>query len=223
MKTSTLPRLAVVAVAAISVGMLAPIAAHAASRPAGAKAVNIIRDPGAERAKPTSDGSKVPVALWTVAKDKMFTAVAYGAPEFPTRHSPGPKSRGKNFFAGGTSGARSTGTQIDTLAPYQHLIRSGKARFALSGWLGGFSTQGDFATLTVTWETASGTAIGQSTIGPVTEAQRKGVTGMLKRSSAGPVPRGATQVLVTLHMVRKDGEYIDGYADNLSLKIAKQT
>jgi hypothetical protein len=37
------------------------------------------------------------------------------------------------------------------------------------------------------------------------------------------VPKGATKVLVTLRMVRRDGEYIDGYADNLSLKISKKT
>jgi hypothetical protein len=222
MRTTTLQRLAVVAAAALGVGMLAP-AAQATTRPASASAVNVIRDAGAERAKPDPDGDKVPVALWTVAKDKMFTAVAYGAPEFPTRHSPGPKSRGKNFFAGGTSGNTSTGTQLDTLAPYKKVIRSGKARFALSAWLGGYSTQGDFATLTVTWETATGAALGQNTIGPVTERQRKGITGMLSRSSAGSVPRGATQVLVTLHMVRRAGEYVDGYADNLSLEITKKT
>jgi hypothetical protein len=77
-------------------------------------------------------------------------------------------------------------------------------------------------TLTVTWKSAAGNVLGHTTIGPVTEGQRKGVTGMLQRSATGKVPTQATQALVMLRMVRKDGEYVDGYADNLSLSIHKR-
>ena len=42
---------------------------------------------------------------------------------------------------------------------------------------------------------------------------------MLHRSKSGTVPKGAAQAVVTLHMVRESGEYVDGYADNLSLTI----
>jgi hypothetical protein len=209
-------------VATAGVGILTPAVAQAAVRAAPAKAVNLIRDPGAERAKPDAAGGKVKVAGWTVAKGIMFTAVAYGAPEFPGRHSPGPKVRGKNFFAGGPSGTTSGATQIDPLAADARLIGSGKAVFRLSAFLGGFSTQSDFATLTVTWETAKGKILGHATIGPVTQAQRKGVTGLLRRSKGGAVPASATRAVIRLHMVRKAGEYVDGYADNLSLTIAKK-
>src|ERR1700722_250441 len=209
----------VVAVAAAGLAAFAPAVAQAASHPA-AQVVNLIKDSGAESAKPDSDGGKVKVPDWKPAKGSQFTAVAYGAAGgFPASSSPGPKHRGKTFFAGGPSGNTSGASQSDSLKAYAKLIASGKAKFQLAGWLGGFSSQGDHATLTVTWTTAKGKALGHTTIGPVTPAQRHDVTGMLHRSKSGTVPKGAAQAVVTLHMVRESGEYVDGYADNLSLTI----
>jgi hypothetical protein len=219
---------AVVTVAAgLAAGLAAagPAATAAVSHPAGiypaviATPVNIIRDPGAEAARPNSSSGKVKVPAWSVGKHSQFTAVAYGASGgFPTSASPGPKKRGKNFFAGGR-GNSSTGTQTDSLKAYRSLISSGRAKFRLSGWLGGFATQTDTARVTITWKSSGGKALGHTTIGPVTEGQRRGVTGMLLRSRSGAVPKGAVKVLITVRMVRKDGAYIDGYADNLGLTI----
>lgn len=207
---------------------VAPAAAEAASHPAArtpaakAKVVNLIKDSGAESAKPDSDGGKVKVPGWKPAKGSQFTAVAYGAAGgFPASTSPGPKHRGKSFFAGGPSGHTSGASQSDSLKADAKLIASGKAKFQLSGWLGGFSSQTDYATLTVTWRAAKGKALGHATIGPVTPAQRHDVTGMLHRAKSGTVPKGAAQAVITLHMVRRDGEYIDGYADSLSLTISR--
>jgi hypothetical protein len=221
----------VAAVLTVAAGLVAglaaaaPAATAAAGHPAGmypaviAKPANIIRDPGAEAAKPNSSSGKVKVPAWTVGKNSQFTAVAYGASGgFPTSASPGPRKRGKNFFAGGR-GNSSTGTQTDSLAAFSSLITSGRAKFKLTGWLGGFATQNDTAKVTITWKSSGGKALGHVAIGPVTEAQRKGVTGMLFRSKSGAVPKGAVRVLITVHMVRKDGAYIDGYADNLGLTI----
>jgi hypothetical protein len=211
-----------VAVAAAGMAALAP-AAQAASHPAArakTKVVNLIKDPGAEGAKPDSGGGKVKVPRWTPAKGSQFTAVAYGASGgFPLSSSPGPKHRGKNFFAGGPSGNTSGASQTDSLKAYARLIGKGKAKFTLSGWLGGFSSQTDRATLTVTWTTAKGKALGHTTIGPVTATQRHDVTGLLRRAKSGTVPKGAAEAVLRLHMVRDDGEYVDGYADNLSLTI----
>jgi hypothetical protein len=193
--------------------------AAAASVPS-ASPVNLIADPGAEQAKPDSDGGTVPVPGWKSNKGSMFTAVAYGAAGgFPSQQSPGPAKRGKNFFAGGPGGSTSGASQIDSLTKYEKLISSGKAKFKLAAYLGGYSSQGDYATLTVTWLTAKGAVLGHTTIGPVTPAQRKDVTGLLSRSASGKVPAAARKADVTLHMVREDGEYVDGYADNLSLTI----
>ncbi len=223
-RISTRPAVVAVAAAGLAVAglaALAPAAALAASHPAAkTKVVNLIQDSGAERAKPDSDGGKVKVPGWKPAKGSQFTAVAYGAAGgFPASSSPGPKHRGKNFFAGGPSGATSGASQSDSLKADAKLIASGKAKFQLAGWLGGFSNQADHATLTVTWTTAKGKALGHTTIGPVTPTQRHNVTGMLHRSKSGTVPKGAAHAVVTLHMVRVDGSYVDGYADNLSLTI----
>jgi len=202
--------------------VVAPAVAGAATHPAAkAKVVNLVKDAGAESAKPDSDGGKVKVPGWTPAKGSQFTAVAYGASGgFPDSSSPGPKHRGKNFFAGGPSGNTSGATQSDSLKAYATPISQGKAKFRLSGWLGGFSSQGDYAKFTVTWTSAKGKALGHATIGPVTPSQRHDVTGLLFRATSGTVPKGATQAVLTLHMVRESGEYVDGYADNLSLTIS---
>jgi hypothetical protein len=53
---------------------------------------------------------------------------------------------------------RSTGTQVRTVVAGG--IRSGKVRYVLSGWLGGFDGQSDHATLVLTFEKADGTVIG---------------------------------------------------------------
>jgi hypothetical protein len=207
------------AVSGVSGSLILSKPAAAATVPSAAP-VNLIADPGAELAKPDPDGGTVPVPGWKSNKGSMFTAVAYGAAGgFPDKQSPGPKSRGKNFFAGGPSGSTSGASQIDSLTRYEKLISSGKAKFKLSAYLGGYSSQGDYATLTVTWLTAKGAVLGHTTIGPVTPAQRKDVTGLLPRSASGKAPAAARKADVILHMVREDGEYVDGYADNLSLTI----
>jgi hypothetical protein len=214
-------RVAAVIAAAAGLAMVSPAVAQAATHSAPATVVNLIKDPGAEAANPNSSGGKVKLPSWTVSKRSQLTAVAYGTSGgFPTSSSPGPKKRGKNFFVGGPSGNSSNATQTAGLRAYSGLIGSGRAKFKLSAYLGGFQTESDFATLTVTWKNAGGGAIGHTTIGPVTKAQRKGVTGMLFRSKSGSVPRGAAKALITLRMVRKNGVYIDGFADNLSLTIS---
>jgi hypothetical protein len=206
--------------AGLAIALLAPAAPASA-----ATAVNIIKDSGAESAKQAdpSGTTVVPVPGWTAIKGRGFTAVKYGSPEFIAKTDPGPKSRGHNFFAGGELGSSPAGaTQVDSLKPYLTLIKSGKAKFTLAGWFGGFADQRDYSTLTVTWLNAKGVAVGKPTvIGDVTHGQRKNVTGLLARSAKGAVPATATQARLLIKMVRLDGGYDDGYADNLSLVITK--
>lgn len=208
-----------VLVAGMALGLLAPMTPATAAT----KTVNIIRDSGAESAKPYGPyGATVPVPLWKPSQATGFTAVKYGTLYFITKNGPGPKSRGHNFFAGGDGAGPYAATQVDSLTPYLALISSGKAKFTLSGWFGGYAYQRDYATLRVTWENAAGAAVGKpKPIGDVTAAQRKNITGLLARSTKGTVPTSATQALVTVKMVRVDGGYDDGYADNLSLVISR--
>lgn len=87
----------------------------------------------------------------------------------------------------------------------------------MRGFFGGFFTQGDFATLTLTFQDAGAATLGTVTIGGVSNVDRGNATGLLARQSAGAVPVGTRQVNLTLRMTRTDGSYNDGYADNLSL------
>ena len=184
--------------------------------------VNLIKDHGAEKATPNSHGGPVPVKHWTPVRGTSFTAVAYGTRGFPGPHSPGPGHRGHNFFAGGPRGRTSGATQALKIGAYPSLIRGGHAAFTLSGFLGGEGTRGDYATLTITWKSVHGRVLGHATIGPVTERQRHGVSGLERRTRTGLVPRRTSQAVVSLRMVRTRPGYIDGLADNLSLTISRK-
>jgi hypothetical protein len=213
-------RLSLVALAGAA---LALTALSVAPADAATTSPNLIHNAGAEttKAAPSVNGGKVAVTGWTVASKYEFTAVRYGSPEFLTASSPGPKVRGRNFFAGGPSGTVSKGAQSVSLTAYKTWIASGKAKFKLAGWFGGFSTQGDHASLTVTWESSAGKVLGHTTVGPVSEAARHGKSELLYRSATASVPKSARKAFVTLTMVRTDGVYVDGYADNLSLVVDK--
>jgi hypothetical protein len=87
----------------------------------------------------------------------------------------------------------------------------------VSGWLGGYGPQGDDATLSARFQSATGATLATATIGPVTVKERDDNSELLYRSSAGTVPEGTRQVLITLVFQRYEGAYNDGVADNLSL------
>lgn len=187
---------------------------QAASAPCPSCGHNLIANPGAEAGQGTSSDSIVKVPGWT--QTGGFTAAAYSwSGGDLSRTSPGPKNRGKNYFYGGPDSARSTGSQVISLPAGG--ISSGRATYALSGWIGGYDGQGDYCYLTVTFENASGAPLATQKIGPITEAQRKHVSELLRRSKKGTVPAATRTVKVQLVMVRKAGSDNDGLADNLAL------
>ncbi len=91
------------------------------------------------------------------------------------------------------------------------------ATFVLSGFLGGFATQNDRATLTATFKDGGGGTLAIASIGPVTNVDRGNVTGLLFRTTSGSVPAGTRTVDLLLTLTRAAGFSNDGYADNLSL------
>jgi hypothetical protein len=177
---------------------------------------NLIINPGADGAKGTSSDSVVKVPHWKGTHG--FTAATYfwghsGGDLLPS--SAGPKNRGANYFYGGPASAVSTGTQEIAVAAGG--VATGKVHYTLAGWLGGYSSQGDHAELYVTFQNSKGKTIAISAIGPVTEAQRRGVSKLLLRFRSGAVPAGTRELKVELVLTRDAGSDNDGLADSLSL------
>lgn len=174
---------------------------------------NLIVNPGAE-AGPS--GSVIPG--WNTTG--TYEVVGYDAGGgFPTPSDPGSPTRGNKFFAGGSSGPESSAYQGIILSAYAPAIDAGTQSATLSGWIGGFASQDDHCDVIATFYDELGGLLGQQTIGGVFAADRASKTGMLFRSSSGPVPIGTRQVLVQVRMTRAAGSYNDGYADDLSFSL----
>ena len=204
-------RLGLLAVTVLSLAA-APIAASA-----GVFGANLIVNGDAEAAPgATSDASTVATPGFTVIGD--FTPVAYNTPGgFPVTGDAGVSAGGANFFAGGPSNGGSSASQVIDLSSGASFIDTGASAFSLSAYLGGYSGQGDNAVLRISFLDGLNGLLNQVSLGPVTNADRDYVTGLLFRSTDGFVPIGARSVNVDLLMTRLDGSYNDGYADNLSL------
>jgi hypothetical protein len=196
--------------------------------PAGAATTNsLIINGGGERGPGSNDGSVVPnVPDWTRSTGMSFTVVKYGATGggFLTATSPGPKTRGANFFAGGPGDPLDSivATQTVSLAAYVNAIKGGHVTATLQGWLGGSGTRTDEAFVEVDFKNKKGFLIGSSmTIGGVTESVRNGQTELVKRTDSGAVPKGARTAYVQLSFARESGQtYNDAFADAITLKLS---
>ncbi|MFT3819133.1 MAG: PEP-CTERM sorting domain-containing protein [Rubrivivax sp.] len=128
---------------------------------------------------------------------------------------PGPADRGSRMFVGGT-GAYSVGYQLLDLGE----VTTQPLAYELSGWLGGWQSQGDNALLYVQFLDLTGVELGGAAIGPVLPADRNNVTGLFYRETADWLPVGTAQLGFWLSMERQGGGDNDGYADNLSFMLA---
>jgi sugar lactone lactonase YvrE len=187
---------------------------------------NLIANPGAEDytaatalGAPLGDDQTV-ADCWTSASP---LSPPDGTQESRTSTYPG--VTGSRVFYGGTNpstvsipGISTTGTQSIDLGS---LSVDGQP-FELSGDLGGYSTQSDYATVTAAFEDAQGNTLSTSIIGPVTAAQRNNVSSLIPQAWYGKVPVGAKKVLVTIATVGvSSGANSDGTADNLNLTIGQ--
>jgi uncharacterized protein (TIGR03437 family) len=134
-----------------------------------------------------------------------------------TPTDPGPPDRGTWYFYGGPGNPDSTAYQDIDVAGAAQQIDAGRVTFAFSGWVGGLGGQGDNMAVTTQFMNWAGTVLGSSTIGPVTDADRGGMSALLQKSQSGTVPAGTRMARVTMHSVRTDGGDNDGLADSLSL------
>ena len=179
---------------------------------------NLLANPGAESAPGATDTSSVPPRGWTV--EGPFSAVRYGTSGFPTTADSTALGGGTNFFAGGSGSVDSAATQVVSVAAAAAEIDAGGVSATLSGQLGGFASQTDSATVTATYLDAAGGPHGSLVIGPVTAQDRNSTTTLLARSASGAVPAGTRSITVRIAAHRDEGDYDDGYADNISLSLA---
>lgn len=182
---------------------------------------NLIINGDAESDVGSATGAAIgPVTGFTTTGD--FTVTKYGAVvssgAFPALTSPGPVDRGLNFFSGGFTNLSSANQRID-ITSVASSIDLGSTRYELSGFLGGFADQGDHAVLTATFLNSEDAPIGIGSIGPILAADRNNVTGLLERMTEGSVPMGTRSIEIALALNKNVGQYNDGYADNLSLKL----
>lgn len=179
---------------------------------------NLIVNGDGEAALGSTDGSPVSTPGWTSTGEA--TAIRYDSSGYPASTDQGPPDRGSNFLAGGENDDSSALSQVIDVSTYATAIDAGQVTYALSGYLGGWQDQGDAATVQVTFEGAGALFLGTASIGPVTPGDREDVTGLLLRSTSGPVPAGTRSVAVDLTMIRQAGVNNDGYADDLALVLS---
>ncbi|MGH7179325.1 MAG: MSCRAMM family protein [Tepidisphaeraceae bacterium] len=152
-----------------------------------------------------------------------FTLVQYNSQIGPTDGTPGPTDRGNNFFAGGlvpTLGGTSRAWQEIDLSSLAVDIDAGRISYDASAWLGGYKQEADDMRLEVQFRAASTDFDeGQSVAGP-TPAERNNQTALVKKVMGGDVPSGSRVVRVTLVATKQFGRYADGYADDVSFKLA---
>jgi len=129
-----------------------------------------------------------------------------------------PRGSGNNYFAGGIQPANCTFTQSIDISSGASAIDAGTVTFAASGYLGGFQSDGDKATLTVAFEGSGGNQLSSLTLGPVGPDDRVNQqSGFYLRRQIGQVPAGARKAAITLNMNWVNGTNNEAYADNLSL------
>jgi hypothetical protein len=146
--------------------------------------------------------------------------MCYGASGFPTAaEGPQPPASPGSAFFGGGDDASATMTQTVSVSSQSSYIASGDEPYDLSGWLGGYASQGDHVGLVATFLNSSGVSLGTATLAPVTPAQRDDQTELLPESATGTVPAGTVSVQFTLTFTRDAGTYNDGYADDIGLTL----
>ncbi|ACU72741.1 NHL repeat containing protein [Catenulispora acidiphila DSM 44928] len=114
-------------------------------------------------------------------------------------------------------GVTTTATQLIDVSS----LGAGTRAYTLTGEIGGYTTQTDYATVTARFEDAAGAPLGSAVLGPVDPAQRTNVTSLIPQAATGTVPAGTAQILITVASTGVSAGYgIDGRADNLNLTIS---
>ena len=172
---------------------------------APADAGNLLSNGGGEGAGAARNSTDSPVVPgWT--DTSAFTHVRYGTSGgFPDRLISNRVIGGQGFFTGGPAAANTSATQVIDVSASAASIDAGLASATLSGYLGGFRTSDDRMQVVAAFKDASGTTTTTAQIGPVTAADRKNKTILLRRSASTNLPVGARTIEVTMTAIRVNG------------------
>ena len=184
---------------------------------------NLVVNGSAELGTPAKSSYKsVPVPGWTTTTN--LTVLRYGmAGGFPGTNIAAASGLGQHFFVGGADSEETTASQTIDLSASAALIDQLKAAFKCSAYLGGMAGQNDNASIQLVFRSADGAALGQATIGPVTDAGRQYKTQLLQKNVTGQVPAKTRSVELTLRMKRVQGAYNDAFADDIQFVVSEET
>jgi hypothetical protein len=194
---------------------------------------NLVQNPGAELGSSGQGGAVGSIPSWWHGP-RPAAVVHYGTPGFPTVAQGAAVGGGSSFFAGGPADGHD-----DNTLPFAHVklvqninllderaedalgvLRDGWAYAIVSACLGGYATQDDRVDVRVSvigYEQSNVTLHGPSA------DERDGTTRLLPRTAMLLLPPKADALEVDLDFARASGEftYNDGYADNVSVLLAK--
>ena len=203
--------------------LLASVAAQLASAQTGVFGRNLIVNPGAESGAGGNGVTRITtVPGWQASGgcDVYAYKTAFNNVNGVGPADIVPQGAGSNYFAGGSAKANCTFTQTPAidLTAGATTIDAGTATFAVSGYFGGYGSDNDNATLTLTFQSAAGATLSTVTIGGVGPDDRAdNDNGLYMRKQIGQVPAGARTATVTLNMKWVDGDTNEAAADNLVL------
>ena len=178
---------------------------------------NLLVNGNAETDPRTADGIMVPG--WNA--DTYLAVSKYGG-DFMSKTDPGPSDRGTYFFTCPSNHSQCRAYQNVDFSAASTLVDAGKVVYTLSGWLGGDTNYKDQADATVIFYDASNTAMGSAIhIGPVTNADRGGVRGLLLRSTSATVPKNARSAQINLYFLKLGPvtDNLDAYADDIVFQL----
>jgi hypothetical protein len=181
---------------------------------------NLLVNGDAEAQRCTDDWTaQTSVPGWRVTRGAAsvlcYSAFGYTG-ELPVLPATGSAGRAL-FTAPGTDTAMEQSVDVSAAAS---AIDHGTVGFALSGWLGGWDSRPERATLTASFVDASGNATGYPvTIANVDAQARNNVTALVQREADGLVPAGTRQIIVTVQFLSGMESYSNAFADNLTLTL----
>jgi subtilisin family serine protease len=182
---------------------------------------NLIANPGAEIAVGPDPDQFIP--YWDI--ESSATTLVYGdQPGDPSLSDPGPADRGLTFFAGGTDNSSSAILQVIEVDPaWQEAINAGRVRFRFAAFLGGNLQQADSASGRLIFRRSSSDegVISEVSLPAVTPLDRAGQTSLFPVEVHDHVPADTTIMIVEVRFTGGQGNFNDGYADNLELVLSE--